>query len=77
MPLFSTVKYYIMAGLGFLSVVLYALLQSEKKGRAQEKLNGIKQARKVERAVLKSTQEGLASEQEKLNNIKPKRSDFN
>jgi len=65
----STVKYYIMAALGFGVVVLYALLQSEKKERAQEKLKGIKKARETEKKATNAMVEGLQNEQDVKDNI--------
>lgn len=68
-PGLSTIKYYIMAGLGFLSIILYALLQSNKKEFAQAKLNGLKQARKVEKETFKTMKEGLKNEKEALDKV--------
>ncbi len=64
----STVKYYIMAGLGFLVVVFYALLQSERLSTAQDKLKRAKSTRQTEKRVNKATLEGLQRERDSKNN---------
>ena len=58
-----------MAGLSFLLIILYALLQSEKKQRAQEKLKGMKIARDTEKRANTALVEGLKREQKAVKNI--------
>ncbi len=62
----ANIKYYAMAFLGFLAILFWGLLQSEKKQRVQEKLKGIKRARQVEKRAVKALVEGLKNEQDEI-----------
>ncbi len=64
----NNIKYYAIAAFGVLSVILWALLNNERRKSAQHKLKEAKAARKTEKLINKATVEGLQREQNSKNN---------
>ncbi len=65
---FSIVKTYGVVALGFLSVVLWALFNNERRKAAQHKMKEAKAVLEANKRVNKSTVEGLQREQNSKNN---------
>lgn len=61
-PGVSTLKTWGMVALGFVLTVVYALLQSEKAGRARDELAISVKTRKVQAKAAKAVNKGLANE---------------
>ena len=60
----TKIKLIVMAGAAFVMTMLYALLQTEKRKRAQEKLKAEQKAREVEKLGVEAAFIGLKKESE-------------
>jgi len=69
-PGLSTIKTWLLAGLGVVSAILFGLWKASQAQRVVEKLKGIKQARETERKAAKALVDGLQREQEKVDDAK-------
>ena len=68
--IWAKVKLWAAAAAGIVMAVLYALLQKEKKERAQDELGDEQAARAVEAKAHRETMDGLKKEDE-IRNEKP------
>ena len=66
--MWGNIKYYAIAAFGVLSVILWALLNNERRKSAQHQLKEAKAARKSEKLINTATVEGLQREQSSKNN---------
>ena len=60
--MFDTIKNYLLAGLAVLTGILAALWQYQRAKFKSAQLDGVEEAREVERKDAKATQEGLQNE---------------
>jgi len=74
--MFSKLKIYLVAGLGFLTAVFYALLQKEKAARADEHAEIAETSRKTQEKASDALVDGITKEQqvtnEKIDPTKPR-----
>jgi len=77
MPSLKVIKAWVIGALAVGAAVLFGLWKASQLGRVKDKVSGIKRARRIEKAVSKSTVEALQREHEELSNISTKRDDFN
>jgi len=68
-PGLSSIKNYGLIIVSFALVIMYALLGSEKKLRAQENLKRIKRVREIEKSANEAMRDGIQNEKKALDNI--------
>ena len=59
----TKIKFFFMAGLAIAATFFYALLQTEKRKRIQDKLKAEKKAREIEKLGYEAGMDGIKKEQ--------------
>lgn len=74
LPELKTYALVILGGLAAFGMFMWKVSQLN---RVRDKVAGIKRTRQIEKSANKAALEGLQNEQDELNNIDTKRTDFN